>query len=207
VLIFRYGSAHISAGMRFMLAIAGLNFLISSIVAPLSLTIINREARSFILLRTWPLSATTILRDKFLAVYIPLLILFEVLVVVITIGDRLPWDLAIMAGVGVSLFAGTLIGWSMVLSLMFPRLDWTNITQISTWQAWLLSFIGGILIGLLEAGFLAVGPLAATTYATLARIAPILTGIGFAFVLAISGGMALLLFVWGPRRLATLEIR
>ena len=44
-----------------------------------------------------------------------------------------------MAALGTALFSGTLVGWSMVLSLLFPRLDWTNITQISTWQAWLLS--------------------------------------------------------------------
>ncbi len=207
VLIFRFGSSNIPTGLRFMLAVAGMNFLISSMVAPLSLTIINRESRTFILLRTWPVSAAVVLRDKFLSVYIPLLVLFEALVVAIVVGDRLPWDLAILAALGAALFSGTLIGWSMVLSLMFPRLDWTNITQVSTWQAWLLSFIGGSVIGIIEAALLAIGPLAATTFAKLAALAPILTGVGFAFVLAITGAVALLLFVWGPRRLASIEIR
>jgi hypothetical protein len=95
----------------------------------------------------------------------------------------------------------------MVLSLAFPRLDWTNITQISTWQAWLLSFIGGTAIGILEAALLALGPLTATAYAQVAAAAPILTGIGLCVVVAISGGVALLLFVWGPRRLGRIEIR
>jgi hypothetical protein len=207
VLIFRFGAANVTPGLRFMLAVAGLNFLIASIVAPLSLTIINREARSFVLLRTWPISAAAILRDKFLSIYLPLVLVFEGLVVVIIIGDRLPWDLAILAAVGAALFSGTLIGWSMVLSLLFPRLDWTNITQISTWQAWLLSFIGGSFIGMVEAAFLAVGPMSSTAYAGLAGMAPLLTAAGLAFVLAISGGMALLLFVWGPKRLSAIEIR
>ncbi len=206
-LIFRFGSAHLPAGLRFLLAIAGMNFLTSSLVAPLSLTIINRESRTFMLLRTWPLSASTILRDKFLSIYIPLLTGLEALVVVIVIGDRLPWDLAILAALGAAMFSGTLIGWSIVLSLLFPRLDWTNITQMSTWQAWLLSFIGGTMIGILEAALLAVGPLAATSYAQLAALGPLLTGVGFAFVLLITGGIALLLFIWGPRRLAAIEIR
>ena len=207
VLIFRYGSAHLPTGIRFLLAIAGINFLISSMVAPLSLTIINRESRTFILLRTWPISAATVLRDKFLSVYLPLLLAFELLVVVIALGDRLPADLWLLGSIGTALFCGTLVAWSMVLSLAFPRLDWTNITQISTWQAWLLSFIGGIVIGILEAALLAVGPLAATAYAKVAAVAPILTGLGLGMVLAISCGVALLLFVWGPRRLARIEIR
>jgi hypothetical protein len=207
VLIFRFGSAHIAAGLRFMLAIAGVNFLISSVVAPLSLTIINRESRTFILLRTWPLSTVVILRDKFLAAYLPLVVLFEMLVAVIVVGDRLPWNLALLAAVGVAIFTGTLIAWSMVLSLAFPRLDWTNITQISTWQAWLLSFVGGSVIGVLEAALLAAGPLAATTWATLAALAPILTAIGLGVVLLITAAIGLLLFVWGPRRLASIEIR
>ncbi|MDB5077592.1 MAG: putative ATP-binding cassette, partial [Chloroflexi bacterium] len=199
--------ANLPAGLRFMLAIAGINFLTSSLVAPLSLTILNRESRTFILLRTWPVSSYTVLRDKFLSIYIPLLVMFELLVAVIVVGDRLPPDLAILAAIGTAMVSGTLIGWSMVLSLLFPRLDWTNITQVSTWQAWLLSFIGGSLIGVLEAGFLAIGPMAGTAYAKLATFAPVLTGIGFAIDLAITGGVALLLFVWGPRRLSSIEIR
>ncbi len=206
VLIFRFGSSQLSAGLRFMLVIAGLNFLIASIVAPLSLTIINREARTFMLLRTWPLSANTIVRDKFLAVYTPLLAVFEMLVVVIAIGDHLPLHLAVLAAVGVFLCTGTLIGWSMVLSLAFPRLDWTNITQISTWQAWLLSFIGGSAIGMIEAALLAVGPLAGTTWATLAGLEPVLTAIGLVLVTVISGCVAITLFVWGPQRLASIEM-
>lgn len=207
VLIFRYGSTNLPAGLRFLLVIAGLNFLISSMVAPLSLTIINRESRTFILLRTWPVSAEEVLRDKFLAVYIPLLLGFESLVAVIIVGDRLPWDLSILTALGTALFSATLVGWSMALSLLFPRLDWTNITQISTWQAWLLSFIGGSIIGILEAALLAMGPLAATEYAQVAALAPLLTALGFAVVLGISGGVGLLLFVWGPRRFSRIEIR
>jgi hypothetical protein len=207
VLIFRYGSAQLPTGIRFLLAIAGMNFLISSMVAPLSLTIINRESRTFILLRTWPISTLAVLRDKFLSVYLPLLFAFELLVVVIVIGDRLPPDLWLLGSVGTALFCGTLVAWSMVLSLAFPRLDWTNITQISTWQAWLLSFIGGTAIGILEAALLALGPVTATAYAQVAAAAPILTGMGLCVVLAISGGVALLLFVWGPRRLGRIEIR
>ena len=61
-------------------------------VAPLSLTIVNREQRTFILLRTWPVSAAAVLRDKFLSVYIPLVVTFEILVIIITIGDRLPLE-------------------------------------------------------------------------------------------------------------------
>jgi hypothetical protein len=95
----------------------------------------------------------------------------------------------------------------MLLSLVFPRLDWTNITQISTWQAWLLSFIGGSAIGIAEAALLAAGPLASTGYAKVATFAPVITGIGFALVLSISGGVGILLFVWGPNRLASIEIR
>jgi hypothetical protein len=207
VLIFRFGTSDLSAGLRFLLAIAGLNFLISSIVAPLSLTILNREARTFILLRTWPLSARDILRDKFLAMYVPLLAVFELLVVVIIVGDHLPPHLALLAAVGAVLFTGTSIGWSMVLSLLFPRLDWTNITQISTWQAWLLSFIGGSALGLVEAALLAIGPLAGTTWATLASLEPVLTAVGLSIVLLIGGCVALTLFVWGPRRLSSIEIR
>ncbi len=206
-LIFRLGSAHLAPGLRFLLAVAGMNFLTSSLVAPLSLTIINRESRTFILLRTWPVAAATVLRDKFLAIYIPLLIALEGLVAVIIIGDRLPWDLAGLAVIGAGLFSGSLIGWSMLLSLLFPRLDWTNITQMSTWQAWLLSFVGGTALGILEAGLLAAGPLAATAYAGLSALAPILTALGFGLVLLIAGILGGLLFIWGPRRLSSIEIR
>ena len=207
VLIFKYGSEHLPAGLRFVLAIGGVNFLISSMVAPLSLTIVNREQRTFILLRTWPVSAAVVLRDKFLAVFVPLFVGFEALVVLITIGDRLPWDLALLAAVGTALTCGTLVGWSMCLSLLFPRLDWTNITQMTTWQAWLLSFIGGSSLGIIEAVLLSMGPLAATTPHPLARYAPYLTVVGCATCLLIAAGIALWLFVWGPRRLSRIEIR
>jgi hypothetical protein len=206
-LIFRFGTSDLRPGLRFLLAVAGMNFLTSSLVAPLSLTIINRESRTFILLRTWPVTALAVLRDKFLAIYMPLLIAMEGLVVVITIGDHLPWDLAVLAAIGAALFCGSLIGWSMLLSLLFPRLDWTNITQMSTWQAWLLSFIGGTILGVLEAVLLAIGPLAATAYAGVAAVAPILTAVGFAFVLLITGAIGGLLFIWGPRKLSAMEIR
>ncbi|MGH2387040.1 MAG: putative ABC transporter permease subunit [Chloroflexota bacterium] len=206
-LIFRFGTRDLQPGLRFLLAVAGMNFLTSSLVAPLSLTIINRESRTFILLRTWPVTALAVLRDKFLSIYMPLLIAMEGLVVVITIGDRLSWDLAALAAVGAALFSGSLIGWSMVLSLLFPRLDWTNITQMSTWQAWLLSFIGGTILGILEAALLAIGPLSATAYAGVAAVAPILTAVGFAFVLLITGVIGGMLFIWGPRKLSAMEIR
>ncbi|HWE63814.1 MAG TPA: hypothetical protein VHB98_19045 [Chloroflexota bacterium] len=207
VLIFRYGSTQLAAGLRFMLAVAGVNFLISSMVAPLSLTIINREQRTFILLRTWPVSARAILRDKFLAVFLPMLLAFEGLVAVITVGDHLSWDLALLAAIGAALTCGTLIGWSMCLSLLFPRLDWTNITQMTTWQAWLLSFIGGSTLGVIDALFLAIGPLAATSPRPLNTYAPLLTGAGCTLIVLLAGVMAALLFVWGPRRLSRIEIR
>ena len=207
VLIFKYGSAGLLSGLRFMLAVSGTNVLISSVTAPLSLTILNREQRTFILLRTWPVSAAVVLRDKFLSVYMPLLVAFEALVVLITIGDHLPVQLALLAAVGAALTSGTLIGWNMLLSLLFPRLDWTNITQMVTWQAWLLSFVGGIGLGSLDAVFLAGGPLASTSPAPLSNYAGVLTAVGFALVCAIAGTVAVLLFVWGPRRMAAIEIR
>lgn len=207
VLIFRYGSAGLPAGLRFMLAVAGVNFLLSSMTAPLSLTIVNREQRTFILLRTWPVSARAILRDKFLAVFIPMLVAFEGLVAFITVGDHLPPDLALLAAVGAAITCGTLIGWSMSLSLLFPRLDWTNITQMTTWQAWLLSFIGGSALGVLDAILLAVGPLAATGPRPVSHFAPALTVAGCTLLVLLATGMAALLFVWGPRRLSRIEIR
>jgi hypothetical protein len=206
-LIFRFGTSNLQPGLRFLLAVAGMNFLTSSLVAPLSLTIINRESRTFILLRTWPVAALAVLRDKFLAIYMPLVIAMEGLVVIITIGDHLPWDLALLAALGAAMFSGSLIGWSMLLSLFFPRLDWTNITQMSTWQAWLLSFIGGTLLGVLEAALLAIGPLTATAYAGLAALAPFLTAAGFGCVMLLTAGIACLLFIWGPRKLSAIEIR
>jgi hypothetical protein len=206
-LIFRFGTSNLQPGLRFLLAVAGMNFLTSSLVAPLSLTIINRESRTFILLRTWPVAAISVLRDKFLAIYMPLVIAMEGLVAIITIGDHLPWNLAVLAALGAAMFSGSLIGWSMLLSLFFPRLDWTNITQMSTWQAWLLSFIGGTMLGVLEAALLAVGPLSATAYAGLAALAPLLTAAGFACVVLITAAIAGLLFIWGPRKLSAIEIR
>jgi hypothetical protein len=206
-LIFRFGTSNLAPGLRFLLAVAGMNFLTSSLVAPLSLTIINRESRTFILLRTWPVAALSVLRDKFLAIYMPLVIAMEGLVAIITIGDHLPWNLALLAALGAAMFSGSLIGWSMLLSLFFPRLDWTNITQMSTWQAWLLSFIGGTLLGVLEAALLALGPLTATAYAGLAALAPLLTAAGFGCVVLITAGIACLLFIWGPRKLSAIEIR
>jgi hypothetical protein len=207
VLIFRYGTSGLAPGLRFLLAVAGLNFLLSSMTAPLSLTIVNREQRTFILLRTWPLSARAILRDKFLAVFIPMLFLFEGLVALIAIGDHLTWDLTLLAAAGAAITCGTLIGWSMSLSLLFPRLDWTNITQMTTWQAWLLSFIGGSALGVIDAIFLAIGPLAATSPRPLSSFAPALTVTGCTLVLLLAAGMAALLFIWGPRRLSRIEIR
>jgi hypothetical protein len=207
VLIFKYGSANLPAGMRFMLAIAGVNFLVSSLVAPLSLTIVNREQRTFILLRTWPVSTAVILRDKFLAVYLPLTLLFEILMVVITLGDRLPPDLAVLGALSTALSCGMLIAWSMALSLLFPRLDWTNITQMTTWQAWLLSFVGGSGLGILVAALLAAGPVAATAAPPLAVFAPSITVAGCAGAALIAAGIGIWLFAWGPHRLAQMEIR
>jgi hypothetical protein len=207
MLIFRYGSANLPAGLRFMLAIAGVNFLVSSLVAPLSLTIVNREQRTFILLRTWPVSTAVILRDKFLAVYLPLTLLFELLMAIIAVGDRLSLGLAVLGALGTALTCAMLIAWSMALSLLFPRLDWTNITQMTTWQAWLLSFIGGSTLGILVAALLAAGPVAATTAHPLAVYAPYLTVAGCSSCALIAAAIGVWLFGWGPHKLARIEIR
>jgi hypothetical protein len=204
MLIFRLHDDRTPAGISFLLVFSGLHFLISSLVAPLSLTIINREGRSFYLLRAAPITALTILREKFLALFLPLVVLGEALVVYIAASERLSARDALLAAAGIALVTASLISWSMVLSLLFPRLDWTNIVQMTTWQAWLLSFVGGAAIGVVEGLFIALGPLAETWLPRLSMAATVL-GVGVAAL--VTAALLALLFGWGSRRMARWEIR
>ena len=204
MLIFKLHDTSTPPGITFLLIFSGLNFLISSIVAPLSLTITNREGRSFYLLRCAPISSLLILREKFLALFLPLTAFSEVLVLYIAHSEGLSARDALLAMLGIALVTGSLIAWSVILSLIFPRLDWVNIMQMTTWQAWLLSFVGGGVIGILEGCFIALGPLAESYVPRLATPA---IGLGMGVAGMFTLGLMLMLFVWGSRRVDRWEIR
>jgi len=208
MLIFRLHDNHTPAGISFLLVFSGLNFLVSSLVAPLSLTITNREGRSFYLLRCSPISALTILREKFLALFLPLTLLSEALVLYIALSEGLSPRDALLASLGIAFVTASLIAWSMVLSLLFPRLDWVNIVQMTTWQAWLLSFVGGGVIGVLEGLFISLGPLAETYVpAHMTYLVSWATGGGMAIALGVTLALLTALFLWGSRRMSSWDIR
>ena len=112
---------------------------------------------------------------------------------------------ALMAGLGAALVTASLICWSLILSLLFPRLNWTNIIEMTTWQAWLLSFVGGGIVGLIEGLFIALGPLAASSPAP--WLAPYAFAVGIALSLVTTGALLLGVFVWGAKKMDAWDIR
>jgi ABC-2 type transport system permease protein len=154
----------LSAGIAF--------FICLSISSALAGTGVSREGKAFWILKLAPISPLRILIGKFALAYLPFPAIGTPFLVLLGILRRTSptllleqWLLLIIAGLGCAAFT---IG----LGAAFPRLDWENPQQQSTWQTGCLSLIFYpiylfLVVGLMVGGGV-LGALAGGGAATLA---------------------------------------
>lgn len=117
-------------------------FLLLILVPP----IVNREGRALYLLALAPLSPADILRAKWAFCAIPVLILIEVLLAIGTLFLHVPLARAGLAALTFASLIVALTGALLLISLIWPRLDWDNPRQQVSTMAMLVGAIGGLVL-------------------------------------------------------------
>lgn len=149
-----------------------LTIFIYLVLISLAAPIVNREGRAFLLLRLSPLSARDILLAKWCFCAVPVLVLVEVLLCVMSVALRLSPGPALLSGVALGGLAVALSGGLITINLIWPRLDWDNPRRQVSGTASLVASIGGLALGGAVYGLL-----------LLASIVPMLAVVALAIVL------------------------
>lgn len=198
-------SADLASGGSSSLAGAGwlfgtLAFMTYIVVAALSLPVINREGRALYLLALAPVSARDILLAKWTYCVLPILALVEGALLVSSLILHLPLGAALLAGLTLAALVVALSGAELLLSLIWPRLDWDNPRQQVSGTASLAGMLGGLVL------VSATGALFLFTLAWSADqpVAAAATGLG---IFVLSGLIIASVAVVAPRRLDGLLTR
>jgi hypothetical protein len=192
------GGASSLAGIGWMFGT--LAFMTYIVVAALSLPVINREGRALYLIALSPLSARDILLAKWTYCVLPILALVEVTLVISSIFLQLPVGAALLAALTLAALVAALSGAELLVSLIWPRLEWDNPRQQVSGTAILAGMLGGLVL-VAATGALFILTLAWSADQPLAAVA---TGLG---IFVLSGLVIACVSILAPRRLQTLLVR
>lgn len=146
-----------------------LAFLAAFLAAFMALSSVNREGKMLYLLALMPLDAREILLGKWASCVLPILALVELLGIAGAIFLGIPaWE-AILAACALAALVVALCGVLLLITLVYPRLDWDNPRRQVSTTASLLGMVtgfalAGIVVGLLLLTF-HLGPQAPLTAA------------------------------------------
>lgn len=172
-------------------------FLLWLPLTTLALSAVNREGRSLFLLALAPVSARDILLAKWVFAATPSLVLAEALLLAGAVVLRLgPGQVALgacaLASIGVAM-AGALL----LVSLIWPRLDWDNPRRQVSMQASLAGSFGGLAYMAASGGLLVLTLFLAAPH-------PLLALACGAALFALTGLTSVLVLFVAPRRLQAL---
>lgn len=181
-------------GLVFFVSLAFMTFLVLTIFA---LPIINREGRALYLLALSPLRAGEILGAKWAFCVLPVLIAVEALLAASAVVLHLPLGETLLAAFTFAGLIVALAGGLLLVSLLWPRLDWDNPRR----QASLIASLAGSIGGLLLAGATCV------LFIVTVLVAggnPLLAAIPGAAIFALTGAVTIVVAMLAPRRLDAL---
>jgi len=190
---FGVGGSQDGAGTLFGL----LTFVTYLLLASLALPAVNREGRSLPLLALAPLSARDILLAKWTFCAASALVPVEAILVVGAVALRLPVATALLGACVLAGVAVALSGVLILVSLLWPRLDWDNPRKQVSLPASLIGGFGGLvlMVGIVLLLFLALA---------LAPDRPLLAVASGAGLFALLGLISAAVALYAPRRLAAL---
>jgi len=172
-------------------------FLLWLPLTTLALPAVNREGRALFVLALAPISARDILLSKWIFSAAPSLVLSEALLGVGAWWLRLGPGQILLGACALAAIAVATAGGLLFVSLIWPRLDWDNPRRQVSSQASLVGVIGGLLLVGASAGLLILTLFLAPSHPLLA----LASGAG---LFALTGLIALLVFLLAPARLAAL---
>ncbi len=172
-------------------------FLLWLPLTTLALPAVNREGRALFVLALAPVSARDILLSKWIFSAAPSLVLSEALLGVGAWWLRLGPGQVLLGACALAAIAVATAGGLLFVSLIWPRLDWDNPRRQVSSQASLVGGIGGLLLVGASAGLLILTLFLAPSHPLLA----LASGAG---LFALTGLIALLVFLLAPARLAAL---
>ena len=190
---FGVGGSQGGAGALFGL----LTFVTYLLLAALALPAVNREGRSLPLLALAPLSARDILLAKWTFCAALALVPVEAVLVVGAVALRLSVATALLGACVLAGVAVALSGVLILVSLLWPRLDWDNPRKQVSLPASLLGGFGGLVltVGIVLLLFLTLA---------LAPERPLLAVAAGAGLFALLGLISAAVALYAPRRLAAL---
>jgi ABC-2 type transport system permease protein len=172
-------------------------FLLWLPLTTLALPAVNREGRALFVLALAPVSARDILLSKWIFSAAPSLVLSEALLGVGAWWLRLGPGQVLLGACALAAIAVAVAGALLFVSLIWPRLDWDNPRRQVSSQASLVGVIGGLLLVGASAGLLIL-----TLFLTPSH--PLLALASGAGLFALTGLIALFVFLLAPARLAAL---
>jgi len=172
-------------------------FLLWLPLTTLALPAVNREGRALFVLALAPVSARDILLSKWIFSAAPSLVLSEALLSVGAWWLRLSPGQVLLGACALAAIAVAVAGALLFVSLIWPRLDWDNPRRQVSSQASLVGVIGGLLLVGASAGLLIL-----TLFLTPSH--PLLALASGAGLFALTGLIALFVFLFAPARLAAL---
>jgi Putative ATP-binding cassette len=163
----------------------------------LALPIVNREGRSLYLLGMAPVSARQIIAAKWIFCAAPVLAIVESILIVDAIVLKIDLGEALLIG---SAFAGLVIaltGGTILISLIWPRLDWDNPSRQVSGAA----RVGGLLAGIALSGVVYALVVLALIWRTSRPLDSTLCAIGIYLLVTV---VAVVAAIMTPRRLEAL---
>lgn len=183
-------------------------FLANSMVGGLGLGGVGGEAKQVWLLKAAPVSPRRILWGKFMAAYVPFVLLSGLMLLGVTLASRAAWPLFLGGWLLVALLGVGTIGIGVGLGAAFPRFESQRRQQHVATGAGCLYFPLIIVYALLISGLLLVPPLVAGLLQQLGApaIATILWVVGPAGAVVLTAAALLLPLRIGAERLEKLEV-
>ena len=172
-------------------------FLLWLPLTTLALPAINREGRSLFLLALAPVSAREILLAKWVFSVAPSLIVAEVLLLAGALWLRLSPPQVLLGACALAGIAVAAAGALLLVSLVWPRLDWDNPRKQVSTQASLLGGLGGFALMAVSGGLLVLTLFLSARHPLLALAAG-------AALFALTGLVSVLVLLIAPARLEAL---
>lgn len=124
-----------------------LTVILIFLLSILALSIVNREGRSLYLLALAPLSPREIVLSKWAFCVTPVLVLVEGILVASALTTHLAPGQVILSALALAGVAVAVAGQLILVSLIWPRLQWDNPRQQVSGLATLVGDLGGLIVG------------------------------------------------------------
>ncbi len=161
-------------------------------------TAISMEGKSWWILKIAPISGVELVRGKFLAAWLPFVVLSTVLLLGAAVWKGLSILGVLYGWFGIELLGAGMLAMSLGFGLVWPRLDWDNPKQMHSGLATFCSFVGEAVLGLIGGGLLSLPVILQVVAPAWAPAGWIVGILGAA---ALTGGLALAILQLGLRRL------